>query len=412
MRTGRLTAFHFIAGAIALSAARADAITVPDLGTACTTTNGGSGCFQVTNPNNNATDRTGSTTSPNPAKGTAINAWATGSTSAGSALKGIAEGSGEGVVGLSLQGGDGVFGYARDGGTSRAGVFGFADSNGNGPNGVLAISTNVEATFALTALRLQSYDLTTRAEGALATNGDAVQAVGGQFAVEAFTNGEAGVKGTGTTAGVEGVSDSGDGVTGMSHGGWATAGVRGVSDSGSGWGVYGSATGAGYGVYGDNPDSSGWAGIFNGNVYSYGTYQGSDIRLKKDVQDSNYGFRELSKLRPVTYKWNRQNASDATQIGLIAQEVRTAIPEVVTASGPDGMLGVNYTALIPVVIKAIQEQQKAIQAQQSRIDELSRKTPAVASSGALMMVLPLSFGIFVGSVARRRNRKDRQQSRV
>ena len=44
------------------------------------------------------------------------------------------------------------------------------------------------------------------------------------------------------------------------------------------------------------------------------------------------------------------------------------------------MLSVNYTELVPVVVKALQEQQKVIKQQEERIAHLERDRPAMSSS--------------------------------
>ena len=60
------------------------------------------------------------------------------------------------------------------------------------------------------------------------------------------------------------------------------------------------------------------------------------------------------------------------RIGLIAQEVKEIIPEVVKADG-QGYLSIDYTGLIPVLIEAIKEQQGQISELQRTIGELERK---------------------------------------
>ena len=49
------------------------------------------------------------------------------------------------------------------------------------------------------------------------------------------------------------------------------------------------------------------------------------------------------------------------KIGLLAQEVQKAFPELVKQAGDkEGTLSVNYQGMIPVLINAIKEQQKQI----------------------------------------------------
>ena len=87
-----------------------------------------------------------------------------------------------------------------------------------------------------------------------------------------------------------------------------------------------------------------------------GTIQTSDARMKENIADINYGLDAVMKLRPVSFTWKNDPAY-GTKLGLIAQELRKVIPEVVKGDEDGGMMGVFYSDLIPVVIKAVQEQQ-------------------------------------------------------
>ncbi|HSS40090.1 MAG TPA: tail fiber domain-containing protein, partial [Polyangia bacterium] len=68
-------------------------------------------------------------------------------------------------------------------------------------------------------------------------------------------------------------------------------------------------------------------------------------------------------LRPVTYQWkDPAKHGEGLQVGLIAQEVQKLIPELVKSRGRDAELVLNYNGLIPVLVKAVQEQQAEIDA--------------------------------------------------
>ena len=109
-----------------------------------------------------------------------------------------------------------------------------------------------------------------------------------------------------------------------------------------------------------------------------GINNSSDERLKKNVIDLDYGLKEIQKLRPVSYEW-RQN-DDGIKLGLIAQEINQVVPEVVhVPENHEEFLSVNYSELIPVLIKAIQEQQKLIEAQNVEISELGKLSKEVQS---------------------------------
>lgn len=93
-----------------------------------------------------------------------------------------------------------------------------------------------------------------------------------------------------------------------------------------------------------------WKTLFVSN----GVNNSSDLRLKTDIQPLKYGLATLQNLNPVSYRWISNTSEE--KLGLIAQEVLKVIPEVVNQpSDPDLMMGLDYTELIPVLIKAILE---------------------------------------------------------
>jgi hypothetical protein len=100
----------------------------------------------------------------------------------------------------------------------------------------------------------------------------------------------------------------------------------------------------------------------------------SDSRIKKNIINSNYGLATVLKLRPVEYNLI---SNDLRQVGFIAQEVQKLVPEVITGKEGDlskgEILGITYSNLVPVLTKAIQEQQKQIEELKSLILSLKNK---------------------------------------
>lgn len=90
----------------------------------------------------------------------------------------------------------------------------------------------------------------------------------------------------------------------------------------------------------------------------------SDRRLKTNIKNINYGLSEIMKLRPVTYTL-KSDPSEEVKLGLIAQEVKEVLPQIVSEAGTEKMMGVKYSDIIPVLIKAMQEQQAVINNLQS-----------------------------------------------
>jgi hypothetical protein len=85
----------------------------------------------------------------------------------------------------------------------------------------------------------------------------------------------------------------------------------------------------------------------------------SDARLKKDIQDLPYGLDEVLSLRPTSYRMMEQDDAAPKSLGFIAQETMEVLPETVFEM-QGGMYGMDKSAIIPVLVKAIQEQQALI----------------------------------------------------
>jgi len=85
----------------------------------------------------------------------------------------------------------------------------------------------------------------------------------------------------------------------------------------------------------------------------------SDERLKKNIEDLNYGLSEINKLRPVSFNWNSQSDNDPKSMGFLAQEVETILPRLVMID-TDGYKSLSMVGMVPMIVKSIQEQQKQI----------------------------------------------------
>ena len=94
-----------------------------------------------------------------------------------------------------------------------------------------------------------------------------------------------------------------------------------------------------------------------------------------------YGLDQLLRLRPVSWRW-KSEPEGKPQMGLVAQEVEQVLPELVLkdadATKP---LGLNYMALLPVMVKSIQEQQAQIQQQQRQIEQLQARVTQLERAG-------------------------------
>ena len=179
-------------------------------------------------------------------------------------------------------------------------------------------------------------------------------------------------------------------------------GIAGNRKAGYNYGVFGRLEGNrnGAGIFGSVstsliPQINGkYAGYFHGNVYITGTLTTgatttmSDARYKSNIQQINAtALAKIAALNPVQYTMlsgeaialanteptdttstmtmttSEENLAKANQIhyGLLAQEVKELYPELVHEDAA-GVMSINYTELIPLLIQAVQDLSEQVEA--------------------------------------------------
>lgn len=112
-----------------------------------------------------------------------------------------------------------------------------------------------------------------------------------------------------------------------------------------------------------------------GNILASGTITSSDSRYKRNSQTLANSTALLQQLHPVQYYFKEGFAEgqfdDRLHFGLLAQEVEAKLPHLVHED-QEGYKGINYTELIPVLIKSNQEQQALIDSQKTAIEKQNR----------------------------------------
>jgi len=126
----------------------------------------------------------------------------------------------------------------------------------------------------------------------------------------------------------------------------------------------------------DNSDlglsSNRWDNIYATN----GTIQTSDKNEKNTIVESDLGLNFVNKLKPVSYKWNKDDSK--THYGLIAQDVEETLStegktdqDFAALNIPtDGPIGLNYSELISPLIKAIQELSAEVETLKTKVAAL------------------------------------------
>src|SRR5262249_32446741 len=92
----------------------------------------------------------------------------------------------------------------------------------------------------------------------------------------------------------------------------------------------------------------------------------SSIRYKRDVEAMGAGSQELFTLRPVIFRY-KEDPDGIRQYGLIAEEVAKVYPELVTRTATREAEGVDYEALIPMLLNELQHQQQVQERQQKEL---------------------------------------------
>jgi hypothetical protein len=95
-----------------------------------------------------------------------------------------------------------------------------------------------------------------------------------------------------------------------------------------------------------------------GDVYAFNT---SDRNLKTKIKPIKNALDKVCKLSGNTFEWipehlatRPENLRKAPDVGVIAQEVETVLPEAVMTR-PDGTMAVDYDKIVPLLIEAIKE---------------------------------------------------------
>jgi hypothetical protein len=94
-------------------------------------------------------------------------------------------------------------------------------------------------------------------------------------------------------------------------------------------------------------------GVYLSSTTATSWTSNSDIRLKDIIKPIENVLPNVMSLNPVVFSW-KHDEDKKENLGLIAQELENIFPEIIDVNG-QGMLGVRYQELVPVLVRAIQE---------------------------------------------------------
>jgi hypothetical protein len=104
----------------------------------------------------------------------------------------------------------------------------------------------------------------------------------------------------------------------------------------------------------------------------------SDVRLKENIIDLEIGLDAIMALKPRKFDWKAESGNSGKNVrGFIAQEFEEVFPDLIDESLNKSPEGDSYKQirqdLIPVLVKAIQEQTQIIKDLEARIKQLENK---------------------------------------
>ncbi len=104
--------------------------------------------------------------------------------------------------------------------------------------------------------------------------------------------------------------------------------------------------------------------------------QTSSAAFKDKVTPLAAGLDELMQLRPVSYIWNDKAPRDSRghhDLGFIAEEVEKILPDAVAKDPSGAVVGIDYSRITVLAVKAIKEQQARHEADRDEIRSLRER---------------------------------------
>jgi len=136
----------------------------------------------------------------------------------------------------------------------------------------------------------------------------------------------------------------------------------------------------------------GYKAYFGGSVMVEGVVNTPALVVPTDLEDvadvsdlsSEKGYEGVMALKPVEFTFDQKEddktASPHSPYSLLAQEVQEVYPELVRKEA-DGILSVDYTALIPLLIQTVQQLDAEVKTLRETIENIKANSPGFNTAG-------------------------------
>ena len=215
----------------------------------------------------------------------------------------------------------------------------------------VVLGTITSASFAVTASYAESQSVVNITSGSFASSGD------GPFTGSFSSSRYSFLSGSMTGSYTGSFTGSGEKIVGVISSSFSETASFALNAGGGG-------SGAGF-PFSGSADITGSLAV-TGAFFATSITETSALRYKENVSNLD-SIASLYKLRPVTFDWKDTGVKD---IGLIAEEVKEHVPELVHLDEEGGAEGIKYSKLTSLLIKAVQDQQTEIINLKSRLDNL------------------------------------------
>lgn len=120
------------------------------------------------------------------------------------------------------------------------------------------------------------------------------------------------------------------------------------------------------------------AGLCRWTVEQNGIVIYSDSTLKRDIEDVDSQLENIKNLKSKKYKL-KADEKNRKCYGLLAQDLEKIFPEMVFTN-EKGTKSIYYIELIPVMLKAIQEQQEQIESYEKSLADIEKRLAKLEKS--------------------------------